>query len=54
MSEQELSQVHTSMLASDEIEEAASGEPERALDDAVETKVRAMRTICLSECAIAK
>jgi hypothetical protein len=55
MSEQELSQVQTSMLASKDVEETGSGESQQARDDASsETKLRAMRTICLSECAIAE
>jgi len=52
MSERELSQVQTSMLTSNDVEEIASGESKRELENAAETKVRAMRTICLAECAI--
>lgn len=53
MSEQELLQGPTSIIASYDVEETVSDEPQRAVDDAgTQTKLRAMRTICLTECAI--
>lgn len=53
MREQESSQLQASTLRNHDVEETAKNGSQRALDAAgAETKLRPMRTICLSECVI--
>lgn len=53
MREQELSQAQVSMLPNYDAEEALRDDPRPPQDDDnAETKLRAMRTICLADCSI--